>query len=191
MIRFSSSFRTIALASASASLAFQNLTPTEGSECSSERRRKLPVDGVKYLHAYTGQLTPTQANGPSVDSDGISWQRGAYGAVWIRPAPRKSGDGKSIQNIATAVALALDTVETAIYVELPEIDLEAGTIKLLREKDFAFHRFNDGMFVYYKWMGDPKHDMVPAYSTSIEGVGALLLSPDESKVRLIYIYISF
>ena len=42
--------------------------------------------------------------------------------------------------------------------------------------------------MYYRWNGDAAHDMVPAYSTSIEGVGGLVLSPDESKVLLIWEY---
>ena len=41
--------------------------------------------------------------------------------------------------------------------------------------------------MYYRWNGDAAHDMVPAYSTSIEG-GGLVLSPDESKVLLIWEY---
>ena len=42
--------------------------------------------------------------------------------------------------------------------------------------------------VYYRWLGDPAHDMVPGYATSIEGVGALVLSPDETKVLLVWEY---
>jgi len=40
--------------------------------------------------------------------------------------------------------------------------------------------------VYYCWPGDPAHDMVPKYSSAIEGVNALLLSPDEEEVLLVF-----
>lgn len=41
-------------------------------------------------------------------------------------------------------------------------------------------------FVYYCWPGDAKDDMVPDYSTSIEGATGLCFSPDLTKVLLVW-----
>ena len=46
-----------------------------------------------------------------------------------------------------------------------------------------------GQLVYYKWMGEQySHDRVPSYATSIEGVAAVVLSPDEQRILLIWEY---
>ena len=48
--------------------------------------------------------------------------------------------------------------------------------------------FDEGTaeFVYYCWPGSPESDMVPFYSTSIEGATALCFSPDAAKILLVW-----
>ena len=109
--------------------------------------------------------------------------------------------------LSAAVDMALEHTagRAAVYVGIQELSLDPGTASLLRQRGFKYHHFRQappdgqlfgaggggwrtGEHVYYRWNGDAAHDMVPAYSTSIEGVGGLVLSPDESKVLLIWEY---
>jgi len=41
-------------------------------------------------------------------------------------------------------------------------------------------------FVYYCWPGPPETDMIPSYATGVEGATALMFSPDETKVLLVW-----
>merc|ERR1719482_2328904 len=66
-------------------------------------------------------------------------------------------------------------------------------VAMLRADGFRFHHFyaNDaggaGELIYYRWCG-ASGDAVPAYSTSVEGVGCILLSPDQSAALLVWEY---
>ena len=80
----------------------------------------------------------------------------------------------------------------AVYIEIPEklLSLYLDILLYFRCK---FHHYLNGAYTYYIWnvkddSGNPIEDKVPAYATSIEGVGALILSPDLTKVLLVWEY---
>ena len=72
-----------------------------------------------------------------------------------------------------------------VYVALSETSVDAAHVRCLLAKGFRFyhHRTSpegDDELVYYAWPDRPDYpDKVPPYATSTEGVGAILLSPDE------------
>ena len=160
--------------------------------------------------SFRGQLTP-RAPHPTdgaeyvAEESGIYWQRGPFQSWWLR-----LGVGGRMLPPYQTLVMALDEVfrrgeaapnpGAAVYVGVQELACDSTLLGLLRARGFRFHHFHKseadgassdmrpGEFIYYRWMGDPTHDMVPSYSTSIEGVGAVCLSPDESKVLLIWEY---
>lgn len=178
---------------------------------------KESLDSLTYKEILRGQLAPPlpQLNaeftkcGAVVFESGVAWQAGAYGSLWLRlglggqPTP-------SLSVLSSAVDEALERAKSskpsgaAVYVGIHEFAMDPGTSGLLRSKGFRYHHFRQappagksfgvgsgwgaGEHVYYRWNGNPAHDMVPSYATSIEGVGGLILSPDETKVLLIWEY---
>ena len=72
-----------------------------------------------------------------------------------------------------------------MYVALSETSVDAAHVRCLLAKGFRFyhHRTSpegDDELVYYAWPDRPDYpDKVPPYATATEGVGAILLSPDE------------
>jgi len=58
---------------------------------------------------------------------------------------------------------------------------------------YTFHRYesNARTYVYYKWNVANVEDKVPKFATSISGAGALLLSPDCTKILLVFEYGKF
>jgi len=85
----------------------------------------------------------------------------------------------------------------AVFVTLPEASFHMFLEMLLRN-NYKFHRHMEahhssgsstrgasGSFSYYKWKNPNVHDKVPAFATSIEGGGAMILSPDEKRVLMI------
>ena len=56
-----------------------------------------------------------------------------------------------------------------------------------------FHHYQDGTYVYYTWQvrdqtGKLIEDLVPAYASSVEGVGAFIVSPDSKRLLLVWEY---
>jgi hypothetical protein len=78
-------------------------------------------------------------------------------------------------------------VRGALYCAIPEYCFQPAFAVMLRSRGYAFwnHEPTTNELIYYKWCG-PQPDMVPHYSTSIEGGGLIALSPDESKVLLVF-----
>eukprot|EP01118_Nematostelium_gracile_P019842 TRINITY_DN9374_c0_g1_i1.p1 TRINITY_DN9374_c0_g1~~TRINITY_DN9374_c0_g1_i1.p1 ORF type:complete len:223 (+),score=51.40 TRINITY_DN9374_c0_g1_i1:90-671(+) len=76
---------------------------------------------------------------------------------------------------------------TAVFVFVPETWLDQY-LKTLLERKFRFHRTDlmDGTlyYAYYRWVGKDA-DRVPDASSSIEGVSALLLSPDKKMILFV------
>ena len=81
-----------------------------------------------------------------------------------------------------------------VYVALSERSIDAAHVRCLLDKGFRFyhHRTSpegEDELVYYAWPDRPDFpDKVPPYATSTEGVGAILLSPDERRVLLVWEY---
>jgi len=176
------------------------------------------LDKLKFKETFRGQLTPpapgdgaSETNcGPAArDESGIVWQRGPYKSWWLRLGTGWSqmpSFGELSAALDEAIRRAKETKPfgTAVYVGVQELAMEPGVSSLLRARGFQYHHFHTsrgrdgaggagseyepGEHVYYRWLGDPTHDLVPPYRTSIEGVGALLLSPDEKRVLLVWEY---
>ena len=184
------------------------------SETHPRLRTQLPsssvLDGLSFKGQYRGQLSPPLPQAGSSkgaianDASGIHWQRGAYGSWWLRLGCAGNSLPKTEQ-VSTALDEMLSRAKAdkaAAYVGVQELEAEPNITALLRARGFRYHHFAPnkkrahssaggsgyeiGEHVYYQWMGDPSHDMVPSYATSIEGVGALILSPDEKRVLLVW-----
>ena len=151
------------------------------------------------------------ATGPVVhDSTGVCWQRGPYGGWWLRlgAANAKLPSAEELGRALDEAMARAKASKAAVYVGVQELAAEPRLTSLLRSRGFRYHHFapNDsngemasaaeanmaaaqgGEHVYYVWMGDASHDMVPSYATSIEGVGAIILSPNEKRCLLIWEY---
>ena len=97
--------------------------------------------------------------------------------------------------------------EAAFYVALPESSpFVPEAVRWLQTNGFSFHHYNppptiptsencsaasavtgdgNGELIYYRWCGRGD-DRVPSFATSGEGVGVVLLSPDECSVLLVW-----
>lgn len=188
---------------------------TAGATCA-DHVPSSELDLLSYNELFRGQLAPPQpargavstACGPVIYQGGVRWQRGAYGSLWLRigldDVPVPSATLSAALNEAHDRTKDVKPNGAAVYVGIQELSLEPILSRLLRAHGFKYHHFRQappdgksfgvgdggrtGEHVYYKWHGNPNHDMVPAYSSSIEGVGGLLLSPDETRVLLIWEY---
>lgn len=190
--------RALALA-ASSGLAAAVALPV----CSSERAERFA--DLKFKRSFQGQLAPaapraeelnvrSTANGAVAACDGVTLQRGPYESLWLRvglatPMPTVRA---LMDRIEEALAEAA-SVPAAVYVTLAETSVDAEHIRAIRARGFSFHHFIEASspgapneLVYYAWPKGDAHDMVPAYATSIEGICALLLSPDEQRVLLVW-----
>jgi 8-oxo-dGTP pyrophosphatase MutT (NUDIX family) len=179
------------------------------SHCQAVEHESLPpataLNALKFKGQFGGQFTPpppkgeaTTATGGVARAGGIEWQRGPFKSWWLR-----LGDAAP-----AAIEAALEEVlargkastgnahpGTAVYVCIPELAANPDASRALYKRGFSYHHFapakgseEGGEFVYYAWASDnpSKDDLVPAYATSTEGVGAILLSPDETKVLLVW-----
>ena len=167
------------------------------------------VEKLAFKSAFGGQFTAprpeagaaTTATGGVAYASGIAWQRGAFSSWWLRLGVGPYAEMPTIAtlNVALDAVLARASATggnvhagTAVYVGLPELAADPDTIRTLYARGFRYHHYHAASsadkaeHVYYKWAGDPKDDLVPAYATSAEGVSAVLLSPDESKVLLVW-----
>lgn len=76
---------------------------------------------------------------------------------------------------------------TAVFVYVPEMWLDQY-LKTLLERSFKFHRTDvkngSTCYAYYRWIGKDA-DRVPDASSSIEGVSAMLLSPDKKMILFV------
>ena len=81
------------------------------------------------------------------------------------------------------------TTGSALYVCIREEHVSAALLKALRADRFDFYHFHveTREFIYHRWSGGGPN-RVPEYATSIEGAGALILSPDESRVLSVWEY---
>eukprot|EP00929_Paragymnodinium_shiwhaense_P059076 TRINITY_DN29572_c0_g1_i1.p1 TRINITY_DN29572_c0_g1~~TRINITY_DN29572_c0_g1_i1.p1 ORF type:complete len:385 (+),score=35.53 TRINITY_DN29572_c0_g1_i1:65-1156(+) len=146
-----------------------------------------------YKADYRGQITPSRAVRtarpaghpmPPVDLQG-----GPFRSRWLRVH-----HGASVADVTEALAQAEDGASSAIYCGLPDDLSTAGPlVAALRQRGFKFHHFHEGdasapnELIYYRWYGKGA-DMVPSYSTALEGIGVLVLSPNQDEVLLAWEY---
>ena len=172
-----------------------------------EPERKSWRDSLTFKPCFYGQLAPpvpTEAQaasngqtacGPVLCRRGLVAQKGPYGGLWLRV-----GCPGAPPPDAGALAAELDSMpkaSSAVYVALNERCVSPGLTEALLSRGFRFHHYRHANtrgtqahneLVYYKWEGDPAHDMVPAYATATEGVGGVVLSSDEKSVLLVWEY---
>merc|ERR1712183_927867 len=83
-----------------------------------------------------------------------------------------------------------DNKSGAVYVAIPQPLVSADMISVVLGRSYKFHHYHGETdeLVWYRWTREGMKDRVPAYATSIEGGGSLILSPDEKKVLLVFEY---
>ena len=64
----------------------------------------------------------------------------------------------------------------------------ATVLPLILVLKMKFHHYQDNYYTYYWWKVKSIEDKVPEYATAVEGVGALILSPDRTEVLLVWEY---
>lgn len=78
----------------------------------------------------------------------------------------------------------ISRINKAVFIHVPKY-LLVNYFPILDAFEFKFYKYENEIYTYYLWKDKDKEDKVPAYSTSIEGVGAIILSPDENQVLLV------
>eukprot|EP00931_Biecheleriopsis_adriatica_P081698 TRINITY_DN55060_c0_g1_i1.p1 TRINITY_DN55060_c0_g1~~TRINITY_DN55060_c0_g1_i1.p1 ORF type:complete len:362 (+),score=60.92 TRINITY_DN55060_c0_g1_i1:33-1088(+) len=159
-----------------------------------EEQNKSPWSG--YRPAFRGQVTPHRRLN-AVDDSGmlpVELQGGPFKSRWLRVR-----HGASVDHVEAALEEAEPGAATAVYVGVPDDHVHCGHIVAsLRKRGYRFHHFHDGSpkeatnaplgeLVYYRWFGKTV-DLVPSYSTASEGVGVIILSPEEDAVLLVWEY---
>jgi 8-oxo-dGTP pyrophosphatase MutT (NUDIX family) len=79
------------------------------------------------------------------------------------------------------------SAKRGIFVEVPELALGVLLTTIL-QNDFKFHHYLNGEYCYYIWNNQEIEDKVPEFATSIEGIAALVLSPDQTEILLVWEY---
>jgi len=144
---------------------------------------------------------------PEVD-DSIEMiiQPGKFGANVIRVVKGISAESfqcimdSIIRNVTQKVEHGR---EAAIYLGLRHESMNGGVMSVVKKLGFRFHHHlsdetdpytwhDDFEFMFYKWIcvkegcrTGGKSDLVPTYTTSIEGGGVMVLSPDRKEVLLV------
>jgi len=143
---------------------------------------------------YKGQLTPHR--GPAAAGSGpILLQAGPFNSRWLRVAV---GGGARASDVVAALGRAEEGAKTAVYVGIPDEHAHSGEIvAAVRARGYRFHHLHPGEkggpeapageLIYYRWAGKGP-DMVPSYSTALEGVGVIVLSPERDAVLLAWEY---
>ena len=177
--------------------------------CSALRAHALSEPELKYKRGFRGELGPLRpsvsalqagstTSGPVVSEGGVLLQAGPFNSLWIRIGCEP---GKPLVSAAALDGLLTEKLQAqaakkvpgALYVAIDEKSVDSEHVQCLLKRGFKFyhHRTSDegDEFVYYAWPDRPDFtDKVPVYATSTEGVGAILLSPDEKRVLLVWEY---
>jgi len=149
--------------------------------------------------------------GPVAQDGGIIFQGGPFGSVWLRigyaeGAAVGRGLVASFQMeivksyIEHAMTVQLEKAKagkmpSAIYCAIAYRALPAMDMVWLSKNGFKFYYCSEATgehadpgeseLVYYAWPDTPSYpDMVPAWTTSIEGASGIVLSPDGEQVLL-------
>lgn len=166
---------------------------------------------LTYTPEFFGQLGPplpthgqaaagSTGCGPVMEHCSCLAQLGPYGGLWLRIGSPGGPRPPDAALLVEALRSVPPNPAAATYVALNERCVSTQLVETLLSHGFDFHHYrrsppttgDQGMrhneFVYYRWEGDQSHNLVPAYATATEGVGGLLLSPDEKQVLLIWEY---
>lgn len=168
---------------------------------------------LEFKPEYKGQLGPAKPDpsgatsatvtGPvfRCSSSSVTLQSGPFNSLWLRV------QDKTLQSPFSDVAnywcrKHLQKWEKSLpgapfYIAVAETSgALPEVLQWCRAHDMAFHHYRSALpgqgpaeFVYYKWHGPPgSKDLVPPYATAVQGVGAIILSPDEREVLLVWEY---
>eukprot|EP00808_Paulinella_micropora_P006663 g31772.t1 len=156
---------------------------------------RLPAEVLetpRFHSTFRVQLFPDIPDThPSVS---LILQAGPFRAWMLRVRNWRTPHSDSVPNarmVKERLKYWLDRAEGravgAVYVCMPEALLENSAITLLKQRGYNFFAFNKltGEIVYYHWTNPNRPDRVPAYATSIEGGGMILISPDDSKALVV------
>jgi 8-oxo-dGTP pyrophosphatase MutT (NUDIX family) len=177
---------------------FRQLTPSLPAEWPDTQVHPLSV-GSK-VQSKTGDALVC-------DSFGTIMQMGPFRSIFLRLAIEIGGKTEEMElHLEFLKRLVMGAVAQystlsfagAFYVTIQETAKFLPTmVANLISLGFAFHHYGASVpddkgsrkeHVYYKWCSQTLKNMVPAYSTSIEGCAALLLSPDETRILLVKEY---
>ena len=177
--------------------------------CSARALSLSSQTDLSFKARFRGQLGPPRPTaaalaagatdtGPLSVEDGVVYQGGAFSSLWIRVGCAQANlvSASALDELVSAALAKQCTLPKpgAVYVALSERSIDAAHVRCLLDKGFRFyhHRTSpegEDELVYYAWPDRPDFpDKVPPYATSTEGVGAILLSPDERRVLLVWEY---
>lgn len=133
---------------------------------------------LTFEKSYDVELTPPLKQ---TEAD-FSVQPGHYNALWLRVLK----ESFSHEQLAKFLPLLEKQAKAAVYITFEESIFSGPKyVPVLRSRGYKFHHFHHGEFVYYRWVDSQRHDMVPAYATSIEGGAAIVISPDMEHVLVV------
>eukprot|EP00054_Salpingoeca_dolichothecata_P000929 m.17939 g.17939 ORF g.17939 m.17939 type:complete len:300 (+) comp11547_c0_seq1:17-916(+) len=141
--------------------------------------RILDVSDQKYTEPFHIITPPLPRQYVSED---VIIQSGGYGSLWIRIM-----NSLDLKQILKLIEKGKPNARGAMYVCFKEKAVDADTLLRIKIQGFTFHHFHRETeeFVYYTWLAKGP-DRVPAYATSIEGAGCIVLSPDEKNVLCVW-----
>jgi len=129
-------------------------------------------------------ITPGIDGNPTGADPTFVIQASLYGGWWIRVRKKTT---------RSALQMHMKRIEAkksgAVYVAIPQSLLQSDVMTLLgKEAGYKFYTHNEEReeMIWYTWTRENMESRVPSYATSIEGGGALVLSPDESEVLLVW-----
>lgn len=98
-----------------------------------------------------------------------------------------TSEGTTPSELHEAIVEKKRTAPRSIFVYVPELNL-ANLLPTILSERLKFHHYLNNEYVYYFWNRTDVEDKVPEYATAIEGIAALILSPDNTEVLLVWEY---
>ena len=111
----------------------------------------VPTDDLKFKSTHVGQLGPPRPSVKQIEEgvtacgnlssgEGIVMQRGPFGSIWIRP-DCVSGSLSGLLSCVEETLASQAKIPAAVYVALPEQNLERAHIRSLLDRGFAYHHY--------------------------------------------------
>ncbi len=137
--------------------------------------------------APSGEITPLLPHLAKRVKYDVVVQEGWFGSYWVRPCTGRL----TAEILETLLNECEGKAKGAVYAALPDALMAADDrngrewLSVVLERGYNHHHFHRATseICYYQWFGDGP-DVVPTYATSIEGGGALVISPNGKEVLL-------
>lgn len=97
-------------------------------------------------------------------------------------------NGSTLETFNKTIAVLKEEVKGAIFVIIPKHELKIYLDIMIKEYKPHYISPIDGSYTYYIWTDTSVEDKVAEAATSIEGIAALILSPDLTEVLLVHEY---